>query len=59
MLPGPGALLALGVALSDALAKLGSFDLFFNISSGRWIISHGFPGSDPFIVTSLRVLVPA
>jgi len=50
--------LALGVALSAALAKLGSFDLFFNISSGRWIMAHGFPESDPFSLTAIGSWFP-
>jgi len=52
LVPSCGVLAALLVALPAALRPLASFDVFFNIAQGRWILEHGFPSSDPFSFTA-------
>ena len=48
IVPDLGGLLALGAALAIARSLPRSFDLFFHLASGRQILAHGFPASDPF-----------
>jgi len=52
LIPGPGTLLAAAVAVMAALSVYESYDLFFNLASGRYILTHGFPSADPFSLTA-------
>lgn len=46
------------MGLGAALSRLTSFDVFFNIASGRWILAHGFPRDDPFSLTAPHAWFP-
>ena len=52
LLPGPAAILALLFAVPIALSPVKSFDLFFHLASGRYLLAHGFPAHDPFGATA-------
>lgn len=45
----------MAIALPAAASLLESYDLFFSIATGRWIIAHGFPSRDPFSLTATEL----
>lgn len=55
---GPGALIGLVIALPAALSLHESWDLLFYLSTGRWILEHGFPAVDPFSPMATQAWFP-
>jgi hypothetical protein len=58
LLPGPAALAALVLAVRLGMSPLKSFDLFFHLAGGRFVLEHGFTRVDPFSVTGTAGWVP-
>ncbi|RKH52707.1 hypothetical protein [Corallococcus llansteffanensis] len=57
-LPAPAGLLACGLLLWLAAQPLRSYDLFFHLAGGRYILEHGFSRVDPFSLTGTAGWVP-
>src|SRR5437660_358828 len=59
LLPDLGTLIAFVAAIPVARASATSFDLFFHLASGRWLLEHGsFPKVDPFSLTASEPQFP-
>ena len=58
LLPSFGTLITLLVVVPAAFSLNESFDLMFNIATGRDILLHGFPATDPFSITAASPWFP-
>ncbi|NMB74860.1 MAG: hypothetical protein GYA21_06990 [Myxococcales bacterium] len=58
LLPGPAVCLALLLLFPAALSHVQDFDIFFNLSQGRHILSQGFHAAEPFSPNADRPWFP-